>query len=66
MGVPVVVIYGPTDPSVNEPFGPHKKVRKEVGCNPCRKRSCKELTCLREITVDDVFEATKEILCLKA
>jgi len=63
---PVVVIYGPTDPIVNEPLGRHKKVRKEVGCNPCRKRSCKELTCLREITVDDVFKATREILCIEA
>jgi len=64
MGIPVVVIYGPTDPIVNEPFGRHKKVRKEVGCNPCRKRSCKELTCLKSIHVDDVFKATKEILCV--
>jgi heptosyltransferase-1 len=62
MGIPVVVIYGPTDPIVNEPFGEHKKVRKEVGCNPCRNRSCKELTCLKMITVDDVFKATEEIL----
>jgi len=66
VGTPVVVIYGPTDPIVNEPLGRHKKVRKEVGCNPCRKRSCKELTCLREITADDVFKATKEILSLEA
>jgi heptosyltransferase-1 len=62
MGIPVVVIYGPTDPIANEPFGKHKKVRKEVGCNPCRNRSCKELTCLKTITVDDVFRATEEIL----
>jgi heptosyltransferase-1 len=66
IGIPVVVIYGPTDPIVNEPFGEHKKVRKEVGCNPCRNRSCKALTCLRAITVDDVFIATKEILYLKS
>jgi heptosyltransferase-1 len=64
MGIPVVVIYGPTDPIVNEPFGEHKKVRKEVGCNPCRNRSCKKLICLKMITVDDVFEATKEILSI--
>jgi len=62
MELPVVVIYGPTDPVVNEPFGDHRKVRKEVGCNPCRKRSCKELTCLKMVTVDDVFKATREIL----
>jgi lipopolysaccharide heptosyltransferase I len=62
METPVVVIYGPTDPIVNEPLGQHKQVRKEVGCNPCRKRSCKELTCLKALTIDDVLKAVKEIL----
>jgi lipopolysaccharide heptosyltransferase I len=64
MGTPVLVIYGPTDPVFNEPLGRHKKVRKEVGCNPCRNRSCKDLKCLKSITVDDVFKATKEILSI--
>ncbi len=64
VGTPVVVIYGPTDPVINEPFGLHRKVRKEVGCNPCRNRSCQKLICLRKITVDDVMKATEEILSL--
>jgi heptosyltransferase-1 len=64
MGTPVLVIYGPTDPVLHEPLGRHKKVRKEVGCNPCRNRSCKDLKCLKSITVDDVFKATKEILSI--
>lgn len=62
MGTPAVVIYGPTDPIENEPFGKHIKIRKEVGCNPCRNRSCKDLRCLKTIQADDVFKATKEIL----
>jgi len=62
MGIPAVVIYGPTDPIVNEPLGQYRKVRKEVGCNPCRNRSCKELTCLKAVTVDDVFMAIEEVL----
>jgi len=64
VGTPVVVIYGPTDPKVNEPFGLHQKVMKEVGCNPCRNRSCQELSCLKAVTVEDVFKAAKEILSL--
>jgi lipopolysaccharide heptosyltransferase I len=64
MGTPVLVIYGPTDPVLHEPLGRHKKVRKDVGCNPCRNRSCKDLKCLKIITVDDVFKATKEILSI--
>jgi lipopolysaccharide heptosyltransferase I len=62
VGIPVVAIFGPTDPIENEPLGEHKKVLKEVGCNPCRKRSCRELTCLKAVTVDDVFRAAKEAL----
>lgn len=62
MGTPVVVIYGPTDPVFHEPLGRHRKVRKETGCNPCRNRSCQDRKCLKMITVEDVFKATKEIL----
>jgi lipopolysaccharide heptosyltransferase I len=64
MGTPVLVIYGPTDPVFHEPLGRHRKVMKDVGCNPCRNRSCKDLKCLKLITVDDVFKATKEILSI--
>ena len=62
MGVPVIAIFGPTYPTVNAPFGTHRMVRKEVGCNPCRNRSCAELTCLKAITADDVFQAAKDVL----
>jgi len=64
MGIPVVVIYGPTDPIENEPFGNHIKIRKEVGCNPCHNYSCKELLCIKAVSADEVFKATKEILSL--
>lgn len=62
MGIPTVVIYGPTDPIENEPFGSHIKVREEVGCNPCHHYSCKELVCIKAISTDEVFKAVNEIL----
>jgi heptosyltransferase-1 len=62
MGIPVVVIYGPTDPIENEPMGNHIKIRKEVGCNPCHKYSCSELLCIKAISADEVFKATKSLL----
>jgi lipopolysaccharide heptosyltransferase I len=62
VGTPVVAIFGPTHPVENRPFGPHKMVRKEVGCSPCRKRSCKELICLDQVTVDDVLGAARDLL----
>jgi ADP-heptose:LPS heptosyltransferase len=64
MGIPAVVIYGPTDPVENEPFGKHVKVKKDVGCNPCHEYSCKRLVCIKAISTDEVFKATKEILGL--
>jgi ADP-heptose:LPS heptosyltransferase len=64
MGIPAVVIYGPTDPIENEPMGNHVKVRKEVGCNPCHEYSCRELSCIKAISADEVFKATKNILGL--
>lgn len=62
MGIPAVVIYGPTDPVENEPIGRHIKVRKEVGCNPCHDYSCKKLVCIKAISANEVFNATREIL----
>lgn len=62
VGVPVVVIFGPTDPVVNETLGRHVKIRKEVGCSPCRNRNCKDLQCLEAVTVEDVFEGAREML----
>jgi heptosyltransferase I len=62
VGLPVAVIYGPTDPVVNEPLGRHVKIRKEVGCNPCRNRNCKDLRCLEAVRVEDVIKGAKEIL----
>jgi heptosyltransferase I len=62
MEVPVVAVFGPTYPAVNAPLGRHTLVRKEVGCNPCRNRSCAELRCLEAISVDDVYGAAEELL----
>lgn len=62
VGTPAVVIYGPTDGVVNEPLGRHVKIQKDVGCNPCRNRNCKELCCLEAVTVNDVMNGVREIL----
>lgn len=63
MGIPVVAIFGPTYPEVNAPFGRNRLVRKDVKCNPCRNRDCEELTCLKAVAVDDVFQAVNDLLC---
>jgi heptosyltransferase I len=56
-GIPVVAIFGPTDPKVNAPYGPaHTIVRKDLPCSPCRDKNCKKRTCLTSITPEEVFE----------
>jgi len=59
---PVVAIFGPTDVSINAPYGsPHVIVRKSVPCSPCKNKKCQERICLDAITVDEVFEAVKKL-----
>jgi ADP-heptose:LPS heptosyltransferase len=66
-GVPSVVIYGPTDPEKNEPWQVSSRiVRKEMSCSPCYRYAmphCRQnYSCLRDVTVAEVFNAVKEIL----
>jgi len=65
MLVPVVAIFGSTDPEVTGPLGKnHKVIYKCLPCSPCLKRECPEghLRCMEDITVDDVFNALKALL----
>jgi ADP-heptose:LPS heptosyltransferase len=65
-GVPSVVIYGPTDPDKNEPWGVSSRiVRKRMKCAPCYQyaipRCRRHFKCLRDISVEEVFNAVKEL-----
>jgi lipopolysaccharide heptosyltransferase I len=62
--VPVVAIYGPTDPVVNAPYEgtPSVQVRKRLPCSPCRDRKCQRLDCLKAIGYQDVLKAATELL----
>lgn len=64
LGTPVVTIFGPSDPVINEParFTPFRIVRANADCSPCRKKNCDHLTCLTEITPDQVMSATTDLL----
>ncbi len=63
-GVPVVALFGPTDPAKVGPYGPGHKViqRSELDCLACRKRTCENRKCLEEITARDVFDETTRLL----
>ena len=63
MGCPVVAIFGPTSPLRTGPYGEgHRVVREDLECGPCFKKSCDHMSCMKNITVDKVFEAVSEIL----
>lgn len=59
LDVPLVSIFGPTDPSTTAPYGrPGTVVRHPVECSPCLKRECPlDHRCMDGISVDWVVEA---------
>lgn len=63
-GIPVVALFGPTDPRLVGPYKvPSKVVKNEtLDCLVCRKRSCEELTCMYSITVKQVFKQAQILL----
>jgi len=63
LGIPVVAIFGSTDPERTGPLGEVcRVVRKPVPCAPCLKTDCPEdRSCMRLISVDEVYEEVKSI-----
>ena len=64
LGVPVVAIFGPTDPVATAPYNAlHAIVRNPVNCSPCLLRECPiDHRCMASISTGQVFEAAKGIL----
>jgi lipopolysaccharide heptosyltransferase I len=59
--VPVVTLFGPTNPVRNGPFRPRDRVVfHKLDCNPCYKKTCATLECLQAITPDEVSAAVRE------
>ncbi len=55
LNVPVFAIFGPSDVNINRPWGDKNfVVYKNVGCNPCRNKSCNDLKCLKILTPEYV------------
>ncbi|MFV9645509.1 MAG: lipopolysaccharide heptosyltransferase II [Desulfobacterales bacterium] len=65
IGTPVVALFGPTAPWRTGPFGDsHQIVRAGLECSPCFKRQCKTAECMKQITVDQVFDAAMSAILL--
>jgi len=64
-GVPVVTIFGPTDPRwADTLYVKEKQVMVKVDCGPCMKRNCprKDHRCMLEIPASRVIEEAEELL----
>jgi len=61
LGVPVVGLFGPTDPNRNGPWNPHDStctIRYE--CSPCYQQSCPiGIQCMKKLEVPMVLDAVK-------
>lgn len=59
--IPVVALFGPTNPSRNGPFQPRDRiVFQKQDCSPCYRRTCRTLECLKVLSPDEVAAAAME------
>jgi heptosyltransferase-2 len=62
--VPLIAIFGPTDPRVTGPFHqPSAVIKKEVPCWPCSYRACPfDHRCMTEIEPEEIFTLSQNFL----
>jgi len=64
LGVPVVAVFGSTDPRLTGPLGHgHCVIRHQVECSPCFLRECPiDFRCMKAITVEEVVAVARSLL----
>jgi ADP-heptose:LPS heptosyltransferase len=64
LGVPVVAVFGSTEPRLTGPLGSgHHVVRHQVECSPCFLRECPiDFRCMKAVTVDEVTASVSALL----
>jgi heptosyltransferase-2 len=64
LAVPVVAIFGSTEPYLTGPLGNARRIiRHQVECSPCFLRECPiDFRCMKAVTVPEVVEAVSELL----
>jgi len=61
--VPVVAIFGPTDPARNGPYGTRSVVLRNPASTTSHARNSRPDEAMLEITVDAVVDAARSLLC---
>ena len=60
-GVPVVALFGPSNPRWIGPYGQEEGiVQVKLSCAPCNKRDCPDKSCMLRITPEMVLEKVAE------
>jgi lipopolysaccharide heptosyltransferase II len=64
LGVPVVAVFGSTEPRLTGPLGEgHIVLRHQVECSPCFLRECPiDFRCMHAVPVSEVVDAVMSIL----
>ena len=64
LGIPVVSIFGSTEPRLTGPLGTgHTVLRHQVECSPCFLRECPiDFRCMKAVTVDEVVASVSFLL----
>jgi heptosyltransferase-2 len=64
LGVPVVAVFGSTEPRLTGPLGNgHTILRHHVECSPCFLRECPiDFRCMKAVTADEVASAVLAML----
>lgn len=64
---PVIALFGPTDYEKTGPYGWQNNkdlnvLRASAQCSPCFKKRCKDLKCMKGITVETAYKALRRYL----
>jgi heptosyltransferase-1 len=65
LGVPVLAVFGPTDPGRTGPYGDrHRVVTADIGCRPCFRKCCAQDVpqCLARVTPARVAQEALDML----
>jgi ADP-heptose:LPS heptosyltransferase len=67
LGVPVVAVFGSTEPRLTGPLGQrHIVVRHQVECSPCFLRECPlDFRCMKAVTAPEVTAAARRLLAAR-
>ncbi len=63
VGVPVIALFGPTDPARTGPYGAgHTVIRAGLSCSPCLLKKCATRQCMEAISPEQVFAAVEKLV----